>query len=252
MIQYKTLKLKRKTYNPDKKTVYDLTVADTANYVTANGIINHNSGIVYNASITLEMSAAKLDDKDNEKAAAAKQGSEQGTKNGVLVTVKPVKSRFCRPLKCRIQIPFYNLPNPYVGLEAFMNWENSGVVRGNLLTEKEYLKLSDSEKKKVHIFEYNGETKYAIPKETARGIIVRHLGESVPLLEFYTPRVFTQEFLEYLNENVIHPMFNLPDQSSFDDIKEIEESLGINDDNSYENTEITDAAHAVENPITEI
>lgn len=216
-------------------------------FVQANG-----SGIVYNASITLELSAAKLDDKDNEKAAAAKQGSEQGTKNGVLVTVKPVKSRFCRPLKIKMQIPFYKKPNPYVGLEAFMNWENSGVVRGNLLTEKEYMKLSDNEKKKVQIFDYNGETKYAMPKETARGIIVKHLGESVPLLEFYTPRVFTQEFLEELNENVIHPIFDLPDQSAFDDIKEIEESLGISEETNEETSAIIDAAPAVENPITEI
>ena len=49
--------------------------------------------------------------------------------------------------------------NKYLGLEQFMNWENAGVCRGNLLTEKEYNKLSDSEKAKIHVFDFNGETK---------------------------------------------------------------------------------------------
>jgi hypothetical protein len=42
--------------------------------------------------------------------------------------------------------------------------------------------------------------------------------------------VFTKEFLEYLNENVIHPIFQLPDQNSFDDIKEIEAALDIDEE----------------------
>lgn len=252
-MNYKKLKLIKKTFNPEPKEVYDLTVADTANYVTANGIINHNSGVVYNASITLELSAAKLDDKQNDKAAAAKQGSEAGTKTGVLITAKPVKSRFCRPMKVKFQIPYYKAPNPYVGLEQFMNWENSGVVRGNVLSEKDYMKLSDADKKKCYTFEYNGETRYAQPKDTARGIVVKHLGEAVPLLDFYTDKVFTQEFLEYINTNVIHPMFELPDQSAFDDIKDIEETLGLSEENSSnEPVGIFDAAPAVKNPVTGI
>lgn len=192
--------------------------------VQANG-----SGIVYNASVTLELSAAKLDDKANETAAKQKQGAEQTTKNGILVTAKPIKTRFCRPLKVKFAIPYFASPNPYVGLEAFMTWENSGVMRGNMLTEKEYDKLSDADKKKVAVFEFNGETKYAMQKDTARGIVVKHLGEAVPLTEFYTSRVFTQEYLEYINEHVIHPMFELPDQSSMEDIKELEEMLGMDD-----------------------
>ena len=184
-------------------------------------------GLKYNASLTIQLSAAKLDDKDNDAAAAKKQGTDTATKNGVLVTAKPVKSRFCRPYKVKFQIPYFKKPNPWIGLEAFMNWENAGIVRGNLLTEKEFNKLTPAEQEKLasYAFEYNGEKLWASPRDTARGIIVKHLGCSVPIAEFFTEKVFTPEYLEYLNENVIKPAFALPDQSSFDDIKEIEDLI---------------------------
>lgn len=187
-------------------------------------------GLVYNSSITIELSAAKLDDKLNDKAASEKAGVESLTKTGVLVTAKPVKSRFCRPVKIKFQIPYFKKPNPYAGLEAFMTWENSGVCRGNVLSEKEYNKLSDGDKKKCYPFEFNGETRYCLPKDTARGIVVKHLGRQVPFTEFWSSTVFTQEYLEYLNENVIKPMFSLPDQSSFEDIQDIEETLEMGDE----------------------
>lgn len=185
------------------------------------------SGIVYNASITIELSAAKLEDKANDAAAKARAGSDAGTKNGVLVTAKPVKSRFCRPMKVKFQIPYYKKPNPFVGLEQFMTWENSGVVRGNLIDQKAYDKLSDAEKKKIYTFDFNGETKYVEPKDSARGIVVKHLGMQVPVTEFFTETVFTPEFLDYINTNVIHPMFDLPDQSAFDDVAEIENMIEV-------------------------
>lgn len=218
------IKILKKIYNPEKETVYDLTVADTANYVTANGVINHNSGIVYNASITIELSAAKLADTDNDKEAKGKAG-EGTVKNGILVTAKPIKSRFCRPIKTQFSIPYFKAPNPYVGLEKFMTWENSGVTRGTVLSEKDYLKLSEAEKAKVYPFEYDGIMLYCQPKDTARGIVVKHLGRQVSFADFWSPLVFTQEFLEYLNENVIKPVFELPDQSSYEDITEIENIL---------------------------
>lgn len=194
------------------------------------------SGIQYNASLTIELSAAKLDDKDNEKAAAQRQGADTTTKNGVLVTAKSVKSRFCRPYKVKFQIPYFKKPNAFCGLEAFMNWENSGVVRGNLLTEKEFNKLSAAEQTKLapYAFEFNGEKLWASPKETARSIVCKHLGEAVPITEFFSERVFTQEFLEYLNINVIHPMFDLPNQNSFDDIKEIEDMIEVGSEHNTE------------------
>ena len=233
---YKTLKIVKKSELLQNKDVIDLTVADTHTYVSKNGIINHNSGIMYSSSCTIELSAAKLEDKKNDTAAKAKVGAENATKNGVLVTAKPVKSRFCRPIKVKFQIPFFKAPNPYVGLEQFMTWENSGVVRGNLIDQKTYEKLSDAEKKKIHTFEFNGETKYVEPKDTARNIVVKHLGEAVSIMDFFTSKVFTPEFLEELNINVIHPIFDLPDQSAFDDVAEIENMIEVGEQASDTNT----------------
>lgn len=249
-MEIRKIKCTKKTFNKTPTTVCDLTVADTANYVSANGIINHNSGLTYNSSVTVELSAAKLEDKLNDKAAAEKVGSESGTKTGVLVTAKPVKSRFCRPFKVKFQIPYWKAPNPYAGLEQFLCWENSGICKGNVLSEKEYQKLSEGDKKKVYPFEFEGETRYCLPKDTARGIVVKHLGAAVPVLEFFTDKVFTREFLEYLNDNVIKPMFALPDQSSFEDIKDIEDSLEMAENTMVQQTDT--ASPAVDNPVTEI
>lgn len=161
-------------------------------YVPTN-IQSGGSGIAYNSSLTIELSTSKLEDKDNDKVASQRQGSDTVVKTGVLVTAKSVKSRFCRPYKVKFQIPFWKKPNPYVGLEAFMTWENSGVVRGNLIDEKTYNKLTDAAKEKIHVFDYNGQTMYCEEKETARGIVVKHLGRQVPLTEFFTDTVFTQD-----------------------------------------------------------
>lgn len=92
MMKYRKLKIVKKIQSELSEDVIDLTVKDTHNYVSANGIINHNSGAVYNASTTIELTAAKLEDKENDAAAKKKQGSELATKTGVLVTAKPVLS----------------------------------------------------------------------------------------------------------------------------------------------------------------
>lgn len=186
------------------------------------------SGIKFSSSITMLLTAAKLEDKANDKAASEKKG--EVVKNGVLVTAKPIKSRFCIPQKVRFQIPYFCKPNPYVGLEQYMTWDNSGICRGNLLEEKEYLKLSESERGKCHVIKRNNMKKYAYPKDSARTIVCSHLGdcgEAVPLIEFFSSKVFTPEFLDMLNDEVIKPAFELPSQNSFKDIEELEESLGI-------------------------
>lgn len=192
-------------------------------------IVSGGSGIQYNSSVTLELFKAKLADKENDDAAAKKTGVE-ATKNGVLVTAKPQKSRFCIPQKIKFQIPFFKKPNPYIGLETYMTWDNSGVCRGSIIDEKTYSKLSPAEQLKVHTFDYNGTTMYCQEKDTARGIVVKHLGRQVSFIEFFSDVVFTDEFLEYLNTNVIRPAFQLPDQDAFDDIKDIENVLGAEDE----------------------
>lgn len=122
-----------------------------------------------------------------------------------------------------------------------MTWDNSGVCRGSLISERDYNKLSDSEKEKIHVFSYDGQTLYCQEKDTARGIVCRHLGRQVNFIEFFSDTVFTLEFLKELDENVIKPAFQLPDQNSFDDIKDIENSLGTTNDENDENDPIADA-----------
>lgn len=187
--------------------------------------VSGGGGLEYNASLTLMLSAAKLEDKSNDKAASEKKG--EFTKNGVLVTAKPIKSRFCIPQKVKFQIPFFCKPNPYVGLEQYMTWDNSKIVRGDMLTEKEYLKLSPGDQLKCIKFDDRDFSCWVLPKDTSRKMFVGHLHDTVPILEFFTDKVFNQEFLEMLNENVIKPAFQLPDQSSFEDIKELEDTMGI-------------------------
>ena len=198
-----------------------------------NSVVSGGSGVNYNSSLTIELTASKLSDKDNDNAASKAAGSDDLVKTGVLVTARPKKSRFTIPRKVRFQIPFFKKPNPYVGLDSYLgDWNLSGVCRGSLLTEKDYNKLSEAEKAKIHIFDFNGQTMYCQPKDTARGIVVRHLGKTVPLTEFFTDEVFTPEYLAEIDEKILKPTFKLPSADAFDDIKEIEDIIEIG-----ENTE---------------
>lgn len=213
-------------------------VYDSMNMFKPGKIVSGGSGIKYNSSVIIELSNAKLADKDNDSAASKKVGQDNVVKNGVLVTAKPQKSRFCIPTKIKFQIPYYKKPNIYVGLENYLTWENAGVVRGKCLNEKEYTKLTPSEQLKCFKFDYNGETLYALPQETTgRGIVVKHLGRQVSFVEFFTDTVFTPEFLEHINETIIKPLFQLPDQSSYDDIKELEDSLNADKNEQDDDSE---------------
>ena len=225
-MQYKRLKIVKKIESSCAKDVCDLCVNDNHTYISKNGIINHNSGLGYSASVTLHLSAAKLDghDKDNDKA--AENTKSDLTKTGVVVTAKPLKSRFTIPQKVKFYIPFFKKPNQYVGLDQYMTWENSGIVRGKCYNQKEFDKLKPAEQELCMQFEYNGETFYALPKDTSKYIVVKHLGCEVPLAELFTPKVMTEEWLQKFDEEVIKPAFELPDQSKFnDDFEEFTEDL---------------------------
>jgi hypothetical protein len=75
-------------------------------------------GAIYAASMILMLSKASL--KENNKE-AEKAGM---TKTGVLVTSKPTKNRFAKPIPVKFHISFYNGMNPYVGLEKYVSWES--------------------------------------------------------------------------------------------------------------------------------
>lgn len=186
----------------------------------AKTVVSGGSGINFNSSVTLLLSTAKLEDKQSDKIAENKVGDF--VKTGVVVTAKPEKSRFTIPQKVRFQIPFFKAPNPYVGLESYITWDNSGIMRGKLITEKEYNKLSDLEKNLCcEMKDYEGKLCYAYPKETSKSIVVKHLGCELPAVELFSSKVLTEEVLRNLDETIIKPSFELPSNSGNDDIEEL-------------------------------
>lgn len=176
-------------------------------------------GLQFSSSTMLMLSASKLngDDKENDKKAG---DNKDLVKTGINVMCKPTKSRFTKPIKVRFHIPYFKSPNPYVGLENYLTWENSGIGRGKCLTEEEVSKLSKGDQNKIKPFDYEDETLYFLPGDRARSIVVSHLGRQVPLNRFYTDEVFTDEFLHKIDDEIIKPIFSLPDRSSTNDIEE--------------------------------
>lgn len=189
----------------------------------AKTVVSGGTGIAYNASITMLMTKSKLDDKESDKLAEKKIGDFM--KTGVTVTCKSDKSRFTIPQKVQFHIPFFKAPNPYVGLDRYINWENSGILEGILLDEKGYNKLSELEKKTVEEFEFEGVKMYAYPKvagiQKNRTIVVRHLGKQLPLTCLFTSTVLNDEVLHNLDEKVIKPNFELPKQEAEQDLSEL-------------------------------
>lgn len=171
-------------------------------------------GPLYNASTILMLSKAGLKDgnKDDQKK-AEKVGM---TKTGIIVTSKPAKSRFAKPIPIKFHISFYRGMNPYVGLEQYVNWENCGIGIGKLQGQKEFDELSDSDKKKA---EENGQTwtdeegnfYFANLKDTLRNkeVIVKSQNKTYPLSAMFTKQVMTDEILHDLDERIIKPLFAL-------------------------------------------
>lgn len=203
------------------------TYADIGAYVPGQKLAS-GSGLQYAGSITVMLSTSKLVDKENDKEAEKHANVK---KAGVLVKATIDKSRFCIKKVSTFAIPYFKAPNPYTGLQEYMNWENAGVMQGKCLTEAEFMKLKPDEQLECQPYRFehpeNG-VLYAWPKKTlvkGVGIVVRHLGCQVSPDQFFSPRVFTDEYLHYINDNIIKPEFELPDQSSFDDLSELGDEL---------------------------
>jgi RecA/RadA recombinase len=187
--------------------------------------ISGGGGAIYNASVILQLSKAGLKEGGDEAAAAGIQ------KTGIIVTSKAAKNRFARPIPVKFHISFYKGMNPYVGLESFINWENCGIQRGKLMDQKAYDKYVAGKALEPVIgptrFEHvaeDGTTKvyYLEPKETARTLVVRHLGCEIKPNELFTPRVITEDVLKELDEKIIKKMFMLPNIAELDDLEDLE------------------------------
>ena len=202
------------------------TYATIGSYVPGQ-TISGGGGAIYNASVILQLSKAGL--------------KEDGTnKTGIIVTSKPAKNRFARPLPIKFHISFYKGMNPYVGLEQFLSWKNCGVQRGKLLTKKEFQKYYKEDNPKhqevleTEISRTNEDGTvdkfYLEAKETARTIAVAHLFDVIKPQELFSSKVFTRDMLKSLDENFIQSMFKLPNVSTLGDIENDEISEMISDE----------------------
>ena len=145
-------------------------------------IAGGGTGPEYAASIVLMLNKAQL-----------KDGAD---KVGIIVTAKPSKNRFAKPTPIKFHLNFSEGMNPYVGLEQYATWDICGITRGTI------------------------EKGVKVPKSTARGWICDHLDEVVSNSEFFTPKVFTKEVLEKIN-NHIQPLFNYNSESNTSEIEEM-------------------------------
>ena len=130
--------------------------------------------------------------------------------------------------------------NPYVGLEAYINWENCGIQKGKLITEANFEKHFKGELREqvektrfVHTDVDGKENVYYFEqKDTARTMVVRHLGEEIKPQELFSPRVITSEVLHELDEKIIKKMFMLPNIGDVNEIEDEEITGDIFNDDS--------------------
>jgi recombination protein RecA len=185
---------------------------------TPKGIAG-GGGPEFSASIILMLSKGTLRD-------------ENKTTTGIIVRSKTKKNRLAKPIDIEFHISFHKGMNQYVGLEQYVNWENCGVGRGNKLTEREFSKLKPDEQDLCSKFELNGETFYFMPKKLGKTYLIRHNGDEVPVKEFFSARLFTEDVLKELDEKVIKPTFKFPEtQDGIDSLESGElEDLADNED----------------------
>jgi RecA/RadA recombinase len=199
-------------------------------------IMSGGGGAIYAASMILMLSKASL--KENNKE-AEKAGM---TKTGVLVTSKPSKNRFAKPIPVKFHISFYHGMNPYVGLEKYVSWDNVGIGPGKLEERIEERPVLDEdgnqvikrgkpvvEKIQTGEFEYIKDDS-ANPKTFA----IKHLGKTIKASQLFTHEVFTEEVLKAMDEEVIRPMFELPNVTESDTLPDIFDDMTEEDDDVLE------------------
>jgi len=191
--------------------------------------ISGGGGALYNASIILQLSKAGL--KEGE------IGSNGfAMKTGIIVTSKPAKNRFARPLPVKFHISFYKGMNKFVGLEEYLNWESCGIQKGKLISGKDFAKWKTGTEiyEKTKLTRWTTTDEAGVEKEwyfedkgTARTIVVKHLCCEIKPNELFTSRVITDELLRELDETIIKKKFMLPNIATLDDLAEIADDLDI-------------------------
>lgn len=101
----KKIKIVKKTIL-EKTDVYDISVSDHKHYILENGIVSHNSGLKYAASIIVFLSKIKAKDEDR-------------TVSGLVLTATSWKNRYARPFsQVKLLLDFSHGLHPYYGLQG--------------------------------------------------------------------------------------------------------------------------------------
>jgi RecA/RadA recombinase len=189
----------------------------------AGKTMSGGGGPLYAASVVMMLAKGHLKDDEN----------DEKKKTGVVVRSNTDKNRLAKPERIEFHISFHKGMNPYVGLQDYISWDTCGVGRGSVISEREFGKLSDSDKKDCRDFEREGKKVYFQPKKSARNYINKWTGESIPWREIFTDKVFTDKVLDELDENVIKPKFKYSSLSEVlkDELEELEDSFEKSSDN---------------------
>jgi len=218
------------------------TYASIGGYIPMQ-IVSGGSGAIYNASIILMLSKAGL---KAENAAEAEEAG--GAKMGIIVTSKPFKNRFAKPIPVKFHISFFKGMNPYVGLENYVSWETCGIGRGKLIEEIIETPIMEEDGKTPKLYrgkpkiEKKKSGKYIFEEDkSAKTFAVKHLGKTVKGSAVFSGEVFTQEILQKLDDEVIRPLFELPKVVLEDD--ELNEAFGFDggDDSDLPSNEANDS-----------
>lgn len=189
------------------------TIAGIGSYTGPTKESAGGDGPIFSLSTLLLLSKKfEVDEKDKSK------------KTGIVVNVRPKKSRSTIPTTISVHVGFGSGMNPYVGLEEYVSWDACGIQKGKIYSEKEYQKenpgggipfeFNDVDKETGEILKT--ETRYFVPKETGRWC-VRHMGTSlISGSKLFNKEVFTEEVLRSLDEKAIKKAFMLPEHMEAD------------------------------------
>ncbi len=174
--------------------VNDLTVADTQHYITENGVINHNTGPEYAASIILFLGKSQLID----------GSGKNKVKSGIIVKIAPNKNRFSKPNVVTTFIRYDSGMNPFVGLEQHLDWDSVGVDKG--------------------VIDKNGDI---IITKKAKTWVSKNLDYPIETAsQLYSPKVFTSDVLKAIDEH-IKPIFSYNINDEIPDEMLSEEDIDI-------------------------
>ena len=215
------------------------TYTDTTAYVPTDKIAG-GSGVMYNPSVNIILSKAKLKEE-------TKQSKEANmSQTGIIVTSKLDKSRFTRPIPIKMQINFFTGMNKYIFLENYVDWETCGIQKGSLTKKIEKKPVLDENGEQVI---YRGKPKFEeietneiefVADENSKTWAVKHLGKNIrSAKDLFTKHVFTPEVLQALDKKM-GGIFLLPEAINDDEFVALDEDLeqlgidSVNDDGDEE------------------